>query len=79
VPARVALDADGRPMRVTTDRAGFAGGLVQSCTGPWRSSGSWWASSWNREEWDTALSDGAAYRIFRDRDADAWFIDAIVD
>jgi len=119
VPARVALDADGRPMRVTTDRAGFAGGLVQSCTGPWRSSGAWWAGGtgragrsdkgtplrrpvldtregygpsvsgvgvrphaikkWDREEWDTALSDGAAYRIFRDCDTNAWFIDAIVD
>jgi len=26
-----------------------------------------------------ALSDGAVYRVFRDRDTDAWFIDAIVD
>src|SRR2546425_1235825 len=35
--------------------------------------------SWNRDEWDVALTDGAVYRIFRDRDTDAWFIDAIVD
>jgi len=26
-----------------------------------------------------ALSDGAVYRIFRDRALDAWFIEAIVD
>ena len=26
-----------------------------------------------------ALSDGAVYRVFRDRDTDGWFIDAIVD
>ncbi len=34
---------------------------------------------WNRDEWDVSLSDGAVYRVFRDRDADCWFIDAIVD
>jgi protein ImuB len=34
---------------------------------------------WNRDEWDVSLSDGAVYRVFRDRDADRWFIDAIVD
>ncbi len=35
--------------------------------------------SWDRDEWDVALSDGAVYRIFRDRETDGWFIDAIVD
>src|SRR4029079_9357182 len=42
VPARVAL-ADSRPVRVTTDRRGFAGGAVTQCAGPWRTSGEWWA------------------------------------
>jgi protein ImuB len=44
VPARVAVDAvdGGRPVRVTTDRRGFAGGTVIRCVGPWRSSGNWW-------------------------------------
>jgi protein ImuB len=121
VPARVAV-ADGRPVRVTTDRRGFAGGAVTRCAGPWRTSGDWWETSggsgrpgesggpggsggserpgsshvgtptsqahsthlahqasWNRDEWDVSLSDGAVYRVFRDRDTDAWFIDAIVD
>jgi len=95
VPARVVVDA-GRPVRVTTDRRGFAGGAVIRCAGPWRSSGNWWAGRageaeavpvqpvppllpWNRDEWDVALSDGAVYRIFQDRDTEAWFIDAIVD
>jgi hypothetical protein len=36
-------------------------------------------TSWNRDEWDVSLSDGAVYRVCRDRDADRWFIDAIVD
>jgi protein ImuB len=88
VPARVAF-VDGRPIRVTTDRRGFAGGAVVQCAGPWRTSGNWWksatpdvrslTSSWNRDEWDVAVSDGAVYRIFQDRVTDAWFIDAIVD
>jgi len=37
------------------------------------------AGAWNRDEWDVALSDGAVYRIFRDRETDGWCIDAIVD
>jgi protein ImuB len=95
VPARVAVDRDDRPVRVTTDRRGFAGGAVTSCTGPWRTSGDWWAThldvkfsaaaavsvetAWNRDEWDVALGDGGRYRIFRDRVSDAWFIDSILD
>jgi len=116
VPARVAV-ADGRPVRVTTDRRGFAGGTVTRCAVPWRTSGDWWSggpgrpggpgrsespasshadnpahpahpahltylahqASWNRDEWDVSLSDGAVYRVFRDRETDAWFIEAIVD
>jgi hypothetical protein len=34
---------------------------------------------WDRDEWDVSLSDRAVYRIFRDRETEAWFIDAIVD
>ncbi len=153
VPARVAV-ADGRPVAVTTDRRGFAGGRVLACAGPWRTSGHWWEQStvvsrqssvvgdqpgadgphprprvyargrgtaglgervgvgphedypsarvyarargtakpcqrvgvgphasknWNRDEWDVTLSDGAVYRIFKDRVTDGWFIDAIAD
>ena len=107
VPARVAV-VDDRPVRVTTDRRGFAGGAVVHCAGPWRSSGDWWEgeprssksggagrsedfphppypphqpypTSWDRDEWDVSLNDGGVYRIFRDRERDAWFIDAIVD
>ena len=69
---------------------GFAGGSVSRVVGPWRSSGNWWSggtypthqtdpTSWDRDEWDVSLNDGGVYRIFRDRDTDAWFIDAIVD
>ncbi|HEX7796223.1 MAG TPA: hypothetical protein VF456_17795 [Vicinamibacterales bacterium] len=80
VPARVAVGSDGRPVRVTTDRRGFAGGGVTACVGPWRTSGEWWqAADWNRDEWDVSLNDGAVYRIFRDRSTEAWFVEAIVD
>ncbi len=100
VPARVAVAA-GRPVAVTSDRRGLAGGHVLACAGPWRTSGNWWEQSsvshqspgtpglsmvdcrsstyWNRDEWDVSLSDGAVYRIFRDRVTDGWWIDAIVD
>jgi protein ImuB len=86
VPARVTV-AGGRPARVTTDRRGFDGGRVLQCAGPWLTSGEWWSrgsgephqTPWDRDEWDVALGDGAIYRIFRDRDTDRWFIDAIVD
>jgi hypothetical protein len=37
------------------------------------------AGAWNRDEWDVALSDGAVYRIFRDRERNQWFIDGVVD
>jgi protein ImuB len=102
VPARVVVEHD-RPVRVTTDRRGFAGGTVLRVAGPWRVSGEWWESAcghasgrerdaldareasqslphpFNRDEWDVALGDGAVYVVFRDRDTDRWFIDAIVD
>jgi hypothetical protein len=42
IPARVATDAHQRPLRVSTERRGFAGGAVLSCAGPWRTSGAWW-------------------------------------
>jgi protein ImuB len=95
------------------------GGRVQTCAGPWRSSGHWWfdreptriknagrvvqaadsqrhrertsslslcvsvartrCEEWDRDEWDVTLSDGATYRIFRDRAAHAWFVDGSYD
>ena len=42
VPARVAVGADERPIRMHTDRAGWGGGTVTACAGPWRTSGAWW-------------------------------------
>ncbi len=83
VAARVALDGD-RLARVTTDRIGIRGGGVEQCAGPWRSSGGWWSTRdpgacWDRDEYDVALADGAAYRIYRDRQEDRWFVEGILD
>ena len=82
VPARVHVDR-GIPVRITIDRRGFAGGRVEKYAGPWRASGGWWTddakTSWERDEWDVALSDGATYRVYRERDTDAWFIEGVVD
>jgi len=61
---------------------GLNGGDVQRCAGPWRTSGGWWtvpAKAWDRDEWDVTLTDGATYRVFRDRSTDAWFIEGVVD
>jgi protein ImuB len=93
VPARVLVDAAGRPVRVTSDRRGFAGGSVRQAVGPWKTSGEWWLTAvpkageagraggagWDRDEWDVALSDGGAYRVFRDHQTRAWFFEAVID
>jgi len=34
---------------------------------------------WDRDEWDVTVNDGATYRLFRERDANAWFIDGVLD
>jgi len=82
VAARVRVDR-GVPIRVMTDRRGLNGGKVEAYAGPWRASGGWWiderVKSWEHDEWDVTLSDGATYRIFRERNTDAWFIEGVVD
>jgi len=88
VPARVRVE-DGAPARVTVDRRGFSSGRVTSAAGPWRTSGAWWETAplahrpggggWDRDEWDVALHDGTTYRVFRERDADRWFVEGVVD
>jgi protein ImuB len=82
IPARVRVDG-GIPVRVMSDRRGMSGGTVEMHAGPWRTSGGWWIEDtkkyWERDEWDVTLSDGATYRVFRERETDAWFIEGIVD
>jgi len=80
----------GKPARVLTDRRELPGGRVESCAGPWRTSGQWWLDDarerhdgtremWDRDEWDVTLADGGTYRIFRERRAGKWFVEGVVD
>jgi len=38
-----------------------------------------WSGQWDRDEWDVTLSDGATYRVFRDRAMSTWFIEGSYD
>jgi protein ImuB len=92
VPARIRVEG-GIPVRVIVDRRGLSGGKVEQYAGPWRTSGGWWMETsnepaepkprsgegWDRDAWDVTLSDGATYRVFRERDTDAWFIEGVID
>ena len=81
IAIRVSVDR-GRPTRVAIDRRGMPGGRVERAAGPWRTSGAWWdptSAAWDRDEWDTALSDGSICRLFHDRITDGWFLEAILD
>lgn len=74
-PAKVKFD--GRPLFVSSLHLNAA---VSFCRGPWYSSGHWWRSdSWQREEWDIALTGGALYKLYRDFAAGAWFIEGAYD
>jgi protein ImuB len=76
IAARVVI-VEGRPVRITTDRRGFAGGRIERSDGPWRSSGDWWKNGWNCDEWEVALNDGTTYRLAHAQDA--WYVSGIVD
>jgi protein ImuB len=41
IPTRVVV-SEGRPVRIQTDRQGFASGAIREAAGPWRTSGNWW-------------------------------------
>jgi len=91
VPIRVHVK-QGKPSSVSIMKRGLSGGAIDSCAGPWRTSGDWWAlsaqspesraqgpKSWDRDEWDVALADGPTYRLFRERHSDKWFVEGVVD
>jgi protein ImuB len=77
-PVKAEVDApEGRPARVVTRRAH---GRVLALAGPWRTSGEWWRpDAWDRDEFDVALSDGALYRLYRDRIWNRWFLEGSYD
>ena len=70
---------EGRPVKLRTRKWERR---VMNAAGPWRLSGDWWGDvSWQREEWDVALSDGVVYRIYRndERETAQWIIEGVYD
>lgn len=68
--------ASGQPMQILAQ--GIRGRVI-SVAGPWRTSGDWWTrDAWARDEWDIALSDGALYRIYCERE-NGWFVEGSYD
>jgi protein ImuB len=55
-------------------------GSIRVASGPWSLEDSWWSETpADRDYWDVELSDGALYRIYRDRKTGAWFADGLYD
>jgi protein ImuB len=55
-------------------------GAVRVASGPWSLEEGWWLDApAARDYWDVELSDGALYRIYRDRKDGVWFADGIYD
>jgi hypothetical protein len=55
-------------------------GTVRVASGPWSLEDGWWSETpADRDYWDVELSDGALYRIYRERATGAWFADGIYD
>ena len=76
LPAAVQV-SDDRPAQVA---AAAIRGRVRSASGPWRSSGEWWAETrWTRDEWDVDLSNGGVYRVYCRLDSRNWFVEGVYD
>ena len=59
--------------------AGVRGRVIER-SGPWETSGEWWApTAWAAEEWDVALDDGALYRLACERPANTRFVVGVYD
>jgi protein ImuB len=69
----------GRPVYIASSRRGMTHGAVIEAAGPWPTSGDWWEDGYNRDEWDVARASGVVCRIFHDRTAERWFLEAIYD
>jgi protein ImuB len=58
-------------------------GKVVNFSGPWRTTGDWWRDDqWARDEWDVTLErlgQQTFYRIYRELDTEAWFVEGNYD
>lgn len=81
IPARVELNAERAPQWIGFSRRRAR---IIHASGPWRSQSEWWdaAGEWKHEEWDIHIAlDGhtALYRIYRDLQAERWFVEGMYD
>lgn len=86
-PLRAVVQIDrGLPMQISAwDKQRSVYGKVVDAAGPWRTTGDWWRDDrWARDEWDVALELGKAgqqaiYRIYRELNNGAWFVEGNYD
>jgi protein ImuB len=74
----------GRPTQVSAwSKQRSVYGKVVNLSGPWRTTGDWWREDgWARDEWDVMLErlgQRALYRIYRELETEAWFVEGNYD
>jgi protein ImuB len=80
----VVQTAQGRPTQISAwNKQRSVYGKVVNLSGPWRTTGDWWRDDgWARDEWDVTLErlgQQTLYRIYRELDTEAWFIEGNYD
>jgi protein ImuB len=88
-PLRAVVQLDrGLPTQISAwDKQRSVYGKVVDVAGPWRTTGDWWRDDrWARDEWDVGLELGktgsqqqAVYRIYRELNNGAWFVEGNYD
>jgi len=88
-PLRAVVQVDrGLPAQISAwDKQRSVYGKVVDVAGPWRTTGDWWRDDqWARDEWDVAVELGktgsqqqAVYRIYRELNNGAWFVEGNYD
>jgi protein ImuB len=88
-PLRAVVQVDrGLPAQISAwDKQRSVYGKVVDVAGPWRTTGDWWRDDrWARDEWDVAVASGkpgaeqqAIYRIYRELNNGAWFVEGNYD
>lgn len=88
-PLRAVVQVDrGLPTQISAwNKQRSVYGRVVNVAGPWRTTGDWWRNDrWARDEWDVAVESGkqgseqqAIYRIYRELNSGAWFVEGNYD
>ena len=85
-PLRAVVDAEqGWPTQISAwGKQRSVYGKVVNLAGPWRTTGDWWREGWARDEWDVTLqsrnnAEQALYRIYRELNTNAWFVEGNYD